>query len=215
MNGLALVEPNLLEVDAGTLMTSAGDMAAQESLSGFEELSTIPGSVGGAVYMNAGCYGKQIGTIVERVEVFNRARLQFDVLRSSMICWKYRWSSLQDRNLVVTRVWVRLERGIPELIRERTEQTWSRRQERFPLDEPSAGSVFKRPQSGPPAGQLIEELGLKGYSIGGARVSTKHAGWIVNAGNATSADIQALIYFVQAAVKTHHGIQLDIEQCII
>lgn len=215
LNSLTAHEQNVLEVGAGTLMSAVGDLAARQSLSGFEELSTIPGSIGGAVYMNAGCYGTQIGPFIEQVEVLNRVPMQFEILTKEMISWKYRWCSLQKENVVITRVWVRLRQGIPALIRSRTDQTWDKRRKRFPLDEASAGSVFKRPQSGPPAGQLIEELGLKGYSIGGACVSTKHAGWIINAGNATPADIQSLIAFLRASVKVHHGVELEVEQQIV
>ena len=215
LKGVIVHNNNILEVYAGTPLAHIGEVALHQSLSDFEELSTIPGSVGGAVYMNAGCYGQQIGDLVEKVEVLNRTRMRFELFTRQMIVWKYRWCSLQDENFVISRVWLRLRRGKPAFIRCRTDEIWRLQKERFPLDAASAGSVFKRPQNGPPAGELIEKIGLKGYRIGGACVSTKHAGWIINLGTATPEDIQTLIYFLRATVKACCGIRLDVEQRII
>jgi len=215
LKGVVVHDNNTVEAYAGTSLAQVGDVALHHSLSGFEELSTIPGSIGGAVYMNAGCYGKQIGDLVEEVEVLNRARMRFELFTREMIVWKYRWSNLQDENFVISRVWLRLHMEKPTLIRSRTDEIWRLRKERFPLDAASAGSVFKRPQNGPPAGRLIEQMGLKGFRIGGACVSTKHAGWIINLGTATSQDIQALIHFLHATVKARYGVHLEVEQRII
>ncbi|MEW6524998.1 MAG: UDP-N-acetylmuramate dehydrogenase [Bacillota bacterium] len=197
----------------GACLGKLARAAASAGLGGLEFASGIPGSVGGAVVMNAGAYNGQLADVVSWVTVvspgqeprrLDRAELEFD----------YRWSSLQERRVVVTEVGIELRPGDPAALLATIDELDARRRSRQPLDLPSGGSTFKRPP-GHYAAQLIEEAGLKGRRRGGAQVSPVHAGFIVNTGGATAQDVLVLMEEVQKAVYTTAGVMLEPEIRII
>ncbi|MEC9488197.1 MAG: UDP-N-acetylmuramate dehydrogenase [Halanaerobium sp.] len=207
------VEGTLLKALAGTSLSRAADVALEHDLSGLEFASGIPGSVGGAVFMNAGAYGDEIKQILEGVKAFN-SRGEEIYLTQSDLRMAYRYSILQDRDWVVGEVDFSLNRGDRDEIKARMDDLNQRRRDKQPLDYPSAGSAFKRPP-GYYAGKLIQDSGLKGYSIGGAGVSEKHAGFIINKGDATAQDIYDLIRKIQKTVLKNFGVLLEPEIKII
>ena len=199
----------VMDVGAGCTMTSVGSYAIKFGGTGFESLAGIPGCVGGACIMNAGAFEREMKDVVRSVEVITR-RGELKKLEKDEIEFRYRGSSLMDEGHIISRAEIVLQRGDPEAIRQRTEEIAARRKEKQPLEYPSAGSTFKRP-TGFFAGKLIQDAGLKGYRIGGAQVSEKHAGFIINQGHATAADIAALIRHVQETVFRESGVRLEPE----
>ncbi len=200
---------NLLICEPGVTLHNLCRLTAEYGLSGLEFAYGIPGTVGGAVYMNAGAYGGEIGNLVEFVEVFDGEKVL--VIDREELSFSYRWSVLQEKKWVILKIGLRLNRDDPRAISERMESILKKRIEMQPLDMPSAGSVFKRPKPDFYVGKAIESLGLKGYRIGGAEISKKHAGFIVNSGNATANDVKALIEFIQKKVEEAYGVQLEPE----
>ncbi len=200
---------NELFCKAGALLSSAARTALKESLTGMEFAHGIPGSVGGAVRMNAGAYGGEMKDIVKEIEFIDE---NGDIKRmsGSEAEFGYRKSIFQKKNYIVTEAAVELKKGDCRLIDEKMKDLAARRREKQPLEFPSAGSVFKRPE-GYFAAALIEEAGLKGLSVGGAEVSEKHAGFIINKGGATASDVLALIEKVREKVKEHSGVLLEPE----
>ncbi|MBO6107847.1 MAG: UDP-N-acetylmuramate dehydrogenase [Eubacterium sp.] len=200
-------------VGAGMRLSVMAGRLAAEGLAGFEFAAGIPGTVGGAVTMNAGAYGGEIGDCLKEVTVMSpggeRMTLGADELELS-----YRHSILQDGELIVLDGTFEFESGDPDEIREKIKELNSKRREKQPLDFPSAGSTFKRPE-GYFAGKLIEDAGLRGFSIGGAMVSDKHCGFIVNKGEATADDIFSLIEHVRRIVKETSGVELEPEVKLI
>ena len=197
------------DVGAGCLMSSVGSFAARFGGSGFEPLSGIPGCVGGACIMNAGAYEQEIGNLIHSVEAIT-PKGEIVTLGREELEFRYRGSSLMDQGYIVSRATLRLKKDAPEAIQARNEDYAARRKEKQPLEYPSAGSTFKRPE-GAFAGKLISDAGLKGYTIGGAQVSEKHSGFIINRGGATAADVRALIRYVQEQVEAMSGIRLEPE----
>ncbi len=196
----------LMDVGAGCFLSAVGSIAAKIGASGFEELSGIPGCIGGACIMNAGAYGGEMKDVIRSVEVVDQnGRKQ--KLDRDQIEFRYRGSSLMDDGVIVCRAEIRLHKGDPEAVHAKCEELMNRRKESQPLEFPSAGSTFKRPE-GYFAGKLISDAGLKGYRIGGAEVSEKHAGFLINRGGATSADIYQLICHVQQVVQEKYGVAL-------
>ena len=197
-----------IRVQAGASLASLAAYAAENGLTGLEFASGIPGTVGGGVTMNAGAYGGEMSQAVIRVEGVdpNGARISLD--RDGM-AFGYRRSAVQERNFVVTEAVLKLEEGDPQAIRERMRELNAQRAEKQPLEYPSAGSTFKRPE-GAFAAALIDQCGLKGYSVGGARVSEKHAGFLINTGD-SSADYLQLMRQVQRIVEERAGIRLEPE----
>ena len=198
-----------LRAQAGALLSSAAQLAAGNGLTGLEFASGIPGTVGGACFMNAGAYGGEIGAVTESltcltkdgaIRTFGRDALSFG----------YRTSSVAERGDVVLEAEFVLEEGDPVRIEERMRELRMKRCEKQPLSVPSAGSTFRRPE-GFFAGRLIEEAGLRGFRIGGACVSEKHCGFLVNDGGATAADVRALIRCVQERVRENSGVSLEPE----
>ena len=202
---------NLLIADAGVSFTKLSHVAHENSLTGMEWACGIPGSVGGAIYMNAGAYGGEVSDIVKYVEYIDEngeiKRLNRDELNFS-----YRKSAFNTNkaNGIIIRGCFELEKGDKDSIMASMNDYLKRRRDKQPIEMPSAGSVFKRPE-GHFVGQMIEELGLKGYRIGGAEVSNKHAGFIVNAGDATAQDVKNLIDFIKVKVKERYNIELETE----
>ena len=183
--------------------------ALDNSLSGLECEYGIPGSVGGAVYMNAGAYGGEIKDSVFSVTHIT-AGGELETVYRNKLDFGYRHSYYSDKDLFILKTEFALNKADREEIRNKMEDLLSRRKAKQPLDLPSAGSTFKRPE-GYYAGALIEECGLKGYSIGGAQVSVKHAGFVVNTGNATCSDITALIDYCRKTVYEKTGVTLEPE----
>ena len=202
-----------MDAGAGCLLSAAGRIAAGIGATGFEALSGIPGCIGGACIMNAGAYGSEMKDIVKSVVTVSR-RGEIKELSADEISFRYRGSSLMDEGLIVARAQLVLERGEKKSIESRMEELLQQRREKQPLEFPSAGSTFKRPE-GHFAGKLISDAGLKGLRIGGAQVSEKHAGFIINKEGASSADIYSLIKTVQQRVYEEYGIKLETEVRLI
>jgi len=209
MDGITLLEGDRIRVMAGVTMTRAAVFAAGQGLSGLEFAHGIPGSVGGGVYMNAGAYGGEIAQVCESVEIMD---FQGNVTHRdcAQMSFSYRHSFLEeDAGIVISAVF-RLHREDPAIIRAKMKELQSRRSASQPLDLPSAGSAFKRPAGGY-AAALIDQAGLKGYRVGGAAISTKHAGFAVNMGGATAADVKQLLSQVSRIVFEKSGIRLEPE----
>lgn len=198
---------------AGALLKDVAAFAAEEELSGLEFACGIPGSVGGAVFMNAGAYEGEMKDVVSRVRAVTRdgeiVSYAGDALR-----FGYRKSIFQKTEEIIAEVDFLLRNGTKSEIVAKMKQLQEKRESKQPLEMPSAGSTFKRP-TGYFAGTLIEETGLKGFSVGGAEISTKHAGFVVNKGNATAKDVLALIEEVQKRVFDLKGVKLHPEVRII
>ena len=203
-------ESDRLTVDCGVLLTQAAVAAQRAQLGGMEFAYGIPGSVGGAVFMNAGAYDGEMKDIVESV-LFYDAVSQETVLYQRQACgFDYRRSVFQEKEGVVLQTTLKLKKGEEAAIRLRMEEFMSRRRTKQPLKYPSAGSVFKR-YPGFYTAKLIDDAGLKGLTVGGAQVSEKHAGFIVNRGGATAADVLTLIETIQEKIRVLYGIEIVCE----
>jgi UDP-N-acetylmuramate dehydrogenase len=207
------VSENILYCDCGARLSVASNEALKSNLKGMEFASGIPGTIGGAVTMNAGAYGPEIKDILEYAEVMNTAGEIFKLTNEEME-FSYRHSTIQTNNYIVLRAAFRLEKGNYTDIKSRMDELNARRSDKQPLEYPSAGSTFKRPE-GHFAAKLIEDCGLKGMRIGGAMVSEKHSGFIINYDNSTATDILTLISEVQRLVFEKCGISLETEVKII
>lgn len=199
----------------GATLNDVAKLACQHSLTGLEFAYGIPGSIGGALYMNAGAFGGAMSDVVVRAECYDAISDTVLVLSSGALELSYRDSLLMHRRgLYVLRVWLQLSSGDAATIQATMQQNIAQRRDKQPLRYPSAGSVFKRPK-GAFAGALIEQCGLKGYRCGDAVVSEKHAGFIVNVGQATAKDVQALIAHIQKEVLQRFDVPLEPEICIV
>ena len=198
-----------IQVMSGVTMTRAAVFAANLGLSGLEFAHGIPGTIGGGVYMNAGAYGGEIKDVAECVEIMDFAG-NIQVLTNEEMGFSYRHSALEEMDAIVLSATFRLEKADPEAIRDTMRQLQAKRSASQPLDLPSAGSAFKRPVGGY-AAALIDQAGLKGYTVGGAAISTKHAGFAVNLGGATAEDVKALLTQVSDIVFEKSGIRLEPE----
>ena len=207
------VSGNVLTFGSGVSLAQASKKAAELGLSGMEFAVGIPGSIGGAVYMNAGAYDGEMSKVVKSVRVMDAAG-EVSELSADELDFGYRHSALQGSSKIVTSVTVELAAGDKQAIAEKMADFSNRRITKQPLELPSAGSMFKRPP-GYFAGTLIDQTGLKGYTVGGAQVSTKHAGFVVNIGGATAADVLQLISDVQAKVFAAHGVHLEPEVLVL
>ena len=207
------VAGNVLTFGSGISLAMASKKAASLSLSGLEFAVGIPGTIGGAVYMNAGAYDGEMAKVVTSVQVMDRQG-QSSQLKADELDFSYRHTALQNSGLIVTSVTVSLQPGEAESIKAKMDDFSQRRIAKQPLELPSAGSMFKRPV-GYFAGTLIEQTGLKGYTVGGAQVSTKHAGFVVNVGGATAKDVLQLIHDVQDRVLAAQGVQLEPEVLVL
>ena len=207
------VSGNVLTFGSGVSLAQASKKAAELGLSGMEFAVGIPGSIGGAVYMNAGAYDGEMSKVVKSVRVMDAAG-EVSELSADKLDFGYRHSALQGSGKIVTSVTVELSAGDKQAIAEKMADFSNRRITKQPLELPSAGSMFKRPP-GYFAGTLIDQTGLKGYTVGGAQVSTKHAGFVVNIGGATAADVLQLISDVQEKVFAAHGVHLEPEVLVL
>ncbi len=202
-------EGTLVTAKAGALLSKVASVARMNNLSGIEFAAGIPGSIGGAIVMNAGAYGGEMKQIVEAVRVMDRDG-QIMTLDNDTMEFGYRTSIIKNRPFIVLEVTLRLAAGDKEQIGAKMEELASLRKSKQPLEYPSAGSTFKRPE-GYYAGKLIMDAGLRGYRIGGAQVSEKHCGFVVNTGNAAAADIREVIEEVQERVKEKFHVTLEPE----
>ena len=198
-----------ITAQAGAMLSKIANTAASNGLGGMEFAAGIPGSVGGAVVMNAGAYGGEMKDIIERVYVLdeNGARLELD---RDALDFGYRHSCIPDKKYIVTKVVLELVPRDEAEIRSEMKELNEKRAEKQPLQYPSAGSTFKRPE-GYFAGKLIMDAGLRGYQVGGAQVSEKHCGFVINKGDATAADICQLMQDVSDKVQAQFGVVLEPE----
>lgn len=202
-------EENRLQVQAGAALSKVAFFAMERGLEGLEFAAGIPGTVGGGVVMNAGAYGGEMKQVVESVRVLS-SEGEILTLDNDTMEFGYRTSIIRNRNFTVLSVTFRLREGNREEIRARIEDFQKRRMEKQPLNYPSAGSTFKRPE-GYFAGKLIMDAGLRGFQIGDARVSDKHCGFVVNVGKATARDVTDVIEEVQEKVRERFGVSLERE----
>ena len=209
LDGLEQIDENRIRIMAGVTMTRAAIFAANLGLGGLEFAHGIPGTVGGGVYMNAGAYGGEIKDVCESVDI-----MDFDgnihTLSGDEMGFSYRHSILEDQEGIVLSAVFRLEKKPVEVIKAKMKELMGKRSASQPLDLPSAGSAFKRPVGGY-AAALIDKAGLKGYQVGGAAISTKHAGFAVNLDNASAQDVKNLLSQVSDIVFEKSGIRLEPE----
>lgn len=209
LTGVTVDDDGDMCCQAGVSLREASEMACDLGLKGLEFACGIPGSVGGGCFMNAGAYDGCMGDVLSEVRVLV-ADGSFDDIAAKDLDFGYRHSRVADEGLIVISATFSLKRGKPEKIRATMNDLTRRREEKQPLELPSAGSAFKRPE-GYYAGKLISDAGLRGYRVGGAEVSRKHAGFIVNVGGATAADVRAVIAHVQDEVERQFGVHLEPE----
>ena len=209
IDGMEQLDSNRIRVAAGVSMTRAAVFAANLGLSGLEFAHGIPGSVGGGVYMNAGAYGGEICQVCESVDVMDKEG-NISTVACDCMAFSYRHSILEERDGIVLSAVFALTPKPQEEIRAKMAELMTKRKTSQPLDLPSAGSAFKRPVGGY-AAALIDQAGLKGFCIGGAGVSTKHAGFVVNNGGATAADVKEVLRQVADKVFENSGIRLEPE----
>ena len=198
-----------MTVGAGTMLAKAANAAAEHSLTGMEFAAGIPGSIGGAVTMNAGAYGGEMKDILESVKVIDPEGMMH-TLSVEELDLSYRHSCIMEKGGIVVEATIKLEKKPEEEIRAQMADLRNRRVEKQPLEYPSAGSTFKRPE-GYFAGKLIMDAGLRGYTVGGAQVSEKHCGFVINHANATAADVRQLMQDVKEKVKEQFGVELEPE----
>ncbi len=208
------VDGNQIRAQAGALLSRVAAAARDASLTGLEFASGIPGSAGGGMAMNAGAYGGQLSDVFEGCRALDPETGIISALGPAEMALGYRESAALSRGLIVTEAAFRLTAGDRSAIQAKMDDLSARRREKQPLNLPSAGSTFKRPE-GYFAGALIEQAGLKGLRVGGACVSEKHAGFVVNDRNATARDVLDLIRLVQARVLEHSGVRLEAEVRIL
>lgn len=201
-------------VESGMILSKLVQASVKNELTGLEFAIGIPGTIGGAIYMNAGAYGSKMSNIVKSVIVLNE-KLQIVEIPLEKLKFDYRYSIFQaNKNLICVAANIKLEHGNHDEISSKIKESLLKRKNSQPLEYPSAGSVFRNPE-GNYAGKIIEELGLKGKNIGGAEISTKHANFIINKNNASSSDILNLIKLVQKEAKDKYKIDLKLEQQLV
>lgn len=201
-------------VESGMILSELVQASVKNELTGLEFAIGIPGTIGGAIYMNAGAYGNNMSNIVKSVIVLNE-KFQIKEIPLEKLKFDYRYSIFQaNKNLICVAANIKLEHGNHDEIASKIKENLLKRKNSQPLEYPSAGSVFRNPE-GNYAGKIIEELGLKGKNIGGAEISTKHANFIINKNNASSSDILNLIKLVQKEVKDKYKIDLKLEQQLV
>ena len=198
-----------ITAQAGALLSKVACRAYEEGLAGFEFASGIPGTVGGACMMNAGAYGGEMKDVLSRVQVLT-GEGKVEELSPGDLELGYRTSNILKKGYVVLGAWFCLKKGDPDKILARMEELAGLRRQKQPLEYPSAGSTFKRPE-GYFAGKLIQDAGLRGFSLGDAQVSEKHCGFVVNKGHASASDIMGLCRQVSGKVKERFGVELELE----
>lgn len=208
------IDGNELTVGAGALLSKVASVAINNGLKGLVFASGIPGSIGGAVVMNAGAYGGEMKDVIKEVTLFDIATSEIVTLSNEDMKFSYRNSVVKSHQYIVLSAVITCENGNVEELKAEAVELATKRKEKQPLEYPSAGSTFKRPE-GYFAGKLIEDAGLKGYCVGGAQVSQKHSGFVINKGGATATDIITLINDVRAKVYSEYGVVLEPEVCML
>lgn len=208
------VEGECLIAHSGAKLSEVYTVAYENSLTGFEFASGIPGTIGGAIFMNAGAYGGEMKDIVESVEVLDLDNYEVKELKNEELDFSYRKSIIQRKNYIVLTIKLKLKKGNKEEIKAVYEDLREKRNSKQPLNFGSAGSTFKRPE-GHFASKLIEDAGLKGYHINDAWVSEKHSGFVVNKGNASYKEVMELIEYVQKVVFEKFEVKLETEVRIL
>ena len=198
-----------IRAETGLKISTLADKAAEHGLSGLEFGGGIPGTLGGALYMNAGAYGGEIKDIVKEAFVYNPQGEKIHLSREELQL-DYRHSIFHKKDYLATEVFIELKKGNEKQIKEKIKELNRRRREKQPLSWPSAGSIFKRPP-GHYAGKLIDDCGLKGMRVGDAQISEKHAGFMINLGQATARDIVKLIEKTQKEIYKQKGVKLEVE----
>ena len=214
MNEIEMVDDGTVYAQSGVSLKALSKYFLEKGLKGFEFADGIPGTLGGAISMNAGAYEEEMKMVVSNVNVFDIATNKTMTLSNEEMKFGYRHSIAKEKDMIILMSSFRLKKGNKEDIQSKINRLNSQRQEKQPLDYPSAGSTFKRPQ-GYFAGKLISDSGLKGFAIGGAQVSKKHAGFIINTGNATAEDVLNLIAHIKNEVNKNYKILLEEEVVII
>lgn len=209
LDGMERVDGTSIRVMAGVTMARAAVFAASQGLSGLEFAHGIPGTIGGGVYMNAGAYGGELGSLCREVELMDREG-KTHILTHEQMDFSYRHSCLEETDWIVVSALLSLVPGKEETIRARMKELQAKRLASQPLNYPSAGSAFKRPQGGY-AAALIDQAGLKGFRVGDAAISEKHGGFAVNLGKATAEDMKTLLKEVSEKVEAQSGIHLEPE----
>ncbi len=209
-NSYDFLDEKTIRVDAGMLNSKVSKILLENSLTGFEFASGIPGTIGGAVKMNAGAYGSQISDVVIKTKYIDLENMQIKEINKKDQKFEYRKSIFSTTKRVIIDTTLKLEKADKEQIQEKINQNNESRRTKQPIDKPSAGSTFKRGEDFITA-QLIDECGLKGYTIGGAQVSTKHAGFVVNAGDATASDVIELMELIKRKVQEKFNKNIDLE----
>lgn len=213
MNNVSLREDGSIYAQAGATLARLANFALDQELTGLEFAHGIPGTVGGGVYMNAGAYGGELKDVIVSVRVLTREGTICEIPKEELGL-SYRHSRFMEEDSVILGAAFSLAKGDKTVIKDKMNDLMGRRRTSQPLDRPSAGSTFKRPKEGY-AAALIDQCGLKGFSVGGAMVSEKHAGFVVNTGRASAKDVKKLMAEVQRIVKEQTGIQLEPEVRIL
>lgn len=203
------VEGTCIRAQAGVLLSKIGNVALDAGLTGFEFAAGIPGCLGGAVMMNAGAYGGEMKDVLKEVTVLTEDG-ECMTLQKEELELGYRTSIVAKKGYIVLEAVIQLDQGDKDKIKERMNELKLQRTTKQPLEYPSAGSTFKRPE-GYFAGKLIQDAGLRGFQVGGAQVSEKHCGFVINKGGATAADIMELVSKVQEKIQAEFGVQLEME----
>lgn len=207
------IEGETVTAEAGILMSGLASALLKAELTGFETMSGIPGTLGGGIYMNAGAYGGELKDIVESVTYIDKDG-EIRTAYGDELDFSYRHSMFEAGEYVILSCVMKLKKGNYEEIKSAMQDYNKRRNDKQPVSMPSAGSTFKRPE-GYFAGKLIQDCGLMGYSIGGAQVSEKHAGFVINKGDATAEDVLNLIKYIQDTVEEKFGVRLEPEVRLI
>ncbi len=207
-----VVNDNVITAQAGALLSAVAKTALNNSLTGMECLSGIPGTIGGAVCMNAGAYGGEMKDIVVKTKVIHNGKIE--TISNNDSDFGYRKSKIMSENMIVVETVLSLEKGNKEEIQSKMCDLLTQRNSKQPVELPSAGSTFKRPE-GYFAAKLIDDSGLRGYSVGKAQVSPKHCGFVVNNGGATAKDVLTLMHNVSSVVEDNFGVKLEPEVRII
>ena len=204
----------IVKAGAGVKTMALAQLLKKDGITGFEELAGIPGTIGGANYMNAGAYGKELKDIIVETKAINKETGEIQIFKNEEQELKYRSSIFKNKKYIIIETMLNLQRGKTEEIERKMNDFLNQRKKKQPLEYPSAGSTFKR-GDGFITAKLIDECGLKGYSIGGAQISEKHAGFIINKNNATSKDILDLIKYTKKKVFEKFKIQIEEEVEVI
>ena len=213
LDNISIIEQEesiIVKAGAGVKVMALAQELKKQGITGFEELAGIPGTIGGANYMNAGAYGKEIKDIIIETKVLNKETGKIETLKNEQQNLEYRNSIFKQNNYIILETTMQLQKGNIQEIEQKMNEYLKQRKEKQPLEYPSAGSTFKR-GDGFITAKLIDECGLKGYTIGGAQISEKHAGFIINKGNATSKDILDLIDYTKKKVFEKFGVQIEEE----